>query len=291
MYVGRFAPSPSGPLHAGSLLTAVASYVDARAAGGRWLVRIEDLDPPREMPGADQLILQTLQCHGLHWDGEVFYQSTRCDRYRAVLTRLAGRGLTYRCACNRTRLSSLGHCYDGWCRSHTPPADVPCAIRLLVPVDTPDCTVHFCDRIQGEQEQSLAMEGDYIIHRKDGLFAYQLAVVVDDLDQGITDVVRGSDILDSTARQIYLASLLGGSPLRYAHVPVLTDADGQKLSKQNHAPALDNHQPVQNLWHALDTLGQRPAPSLQAVTPAQLLAWAITNWDIRAIPRLMQCRG
>lgn len=289
MYVGRFAPSPSGPLHAGSLLTAVASYVDARASGGRWLVRMEDLDPPREMPGADQLILQTLQCHGLQWDGPVLYQSTRHDRYRAVLAALAERGLTYRCACSRARLASLGHAYDGWCRDHIPSADTPCAIRLCVPTDSTQAMIQFDDRIQGRQTQSLAGEGDYIIHRKDGLFAYQLAVVVDDLDQGITDVVRGCDILDSSARQIYLADLLGGSPLRYAHVPVLTGADSQKLSKQNHAPALDNAAPSRNLWQSLYLLGQKPPAALMEETPSQLLAWAVENWNIRAVPPVMQC--
>jgi glutamyl-Q tRNA(Asp) synthetase len=290
MYVGRFAPSPSGPLHAGSLLTAVASYVDARAAAGRWLVRMEDLDPPREMPGADQLILQTLQCHGLRWDGDVLYQSTRHTRYRAVLERLAARGLTYRCACNRARLANLGHCYDGWCRKNPPPLDVPCAIRLQVPDNLSDGVMSFCDRIQGEQQQSLAVEGDFIIHRKDGLFAYQLAVVVDDRDQGITDVVRGSDILESTAKQIYLAKQCEGSVMRYAHIPVLLGTDNQKLSKQNHAPALDNAQAVKNVWRALDTLGQKPAPELLDVAPEVLLAWAIENWKVEAIPRVMHIR-
>ena len=191
---GRFAPSPSGPLHFGSLLAAVASFVDARAAGGRWLLRMEDIDPPREMAGADKLILSTLEQHGLHWDGAVLYQSTRHARYREVLDDLLARGQIYRCACTRARLISLHRVYDGYCRQHPPPADAACALRLQLP----EKSVVFDDRIQGVQVQHLAEAGDCIIHRKDGLFAYQLAVVVDDIDQGVTDIVRGNDILPST---------------------------------------------------------------------------------------------
>jgi glutamyl-Q tRNA(Asp) synthetase len=278
--IGRFAPSPSGPLHAGSLLAALASFLDVRSHAGRWLVRMEDLDPPREMPGADKLILDTLVAHGLHWDGDVLYQSTRHARYRELLGDLTDRGLAYRCACTRARLASLNHIYDGYCLSHIPAAHEPCAIRLRLP----DRMVCFDDGILGQQQQHLASGGDCVIHRKDGLFAYQLAVVVDDVDQGVTNVVRGSDILESTGQQIYLTSLIGGGALQYAHVPVVLGADGQKLSKQNHAPALDNRQPSRNLCSALERLGQNPPSDLAKEKTDTVLEWAITHWDIKAIP-------
>lgn len=279
---GRFAPSPSGPLHFGSLLAALASFLDARARGGRWLVRMEDLDPPREMPGADRLILSTLEQHALHWDGDVLYQSTRHARYREVLADLQTQGLAYRCACTRARLATLDHIYDGYCRVHPPAPDEACAIRLQLPAET----VQFDDRIQGMQQQDLAAGGDCIIHRKDGLYAYQLAVVVDDIDQGVTDIVRGSDILEATGRQIYLTRLLGGAALQYAHIPVVLGADGQKLSKQNHAPALDNGQPSQNLCRALAVLGQDPPASLVGDTPETIIKWALAHWNIAAIPKV-----
>lgn len=281
MLTGRFAPSPSGALHAGSLLAAVASYVDARAAGGRWLVRIEDIDPPREEPGAAQRILTTLERHGLHWDGEVLYQHTRHARYRAVLAALLEQQLAYRCACSRARLAALHHVYDGHCLRHPPAPDQPCALRLRLP----DETLAFVDRIQGQQSVALAVSGDCVIHRRDGLFAYQLAVVVDDLDQGVTDVVRGCDILSSTAAQAYLHRLLGGSALRYAHVPVVLGDDGQKLSKQNRALPLDDKCAAANLCWALQRLGQRPPPGLDTDTPENILKWAVTHWDIQTVPK------
>lgn len=281
-YTGRFAPSPSGPLHAGSLLAAVASYVDARSHNGRWLVRMEDLDPPREMPDADRLILETLVAHGLQWDGDVLYQSTRHARYREVLADLTQRGLAYHCACSRARLAGLRHVYDGYCRTHIPSATTPCALRLRLP----DEIVEFDDGILGWQQQQLARTGDCVIHRKDGLFAYQLAVVVDDVDQGVTNVVRGNDILSSTGQQIYLTNVLGGSAMQYAHVPLLLGEDGQKLSKQNHAPALDSSQPARNLCEALQFLGQQPPAELAVESPDVILKWAITHWNIKTIKNL-----
>lgn len=278
---GRFAPSPSGPLHFGSLLAAVASYLDARAHGGRWLVRIEDIDPPREMAGADHLILDALEQHALLWDGTVLYQSTRHACYREVLDDLLARGLVYRCACSRARLIALNRVYDGYCRQHPPSAEAACALRLHLP----EKTIRFDDRILGAQMQHLAEAGDCIIHRKDGLFAYQLAVVVDDIEQGITDIVRGDDILPSTGAQMYLTELLGGTPPSYAHIPVLLGANGQKLSKQNHAPALDNRQAAANVHRALGQLGQQPPAELAHETPADILKWAITHWDIAAIKK------
>ena len=276
---GRFAPSPSGPLHFGSLLAAVASFVDARAAGGRWLLRMEDIDPPREMAGADRLILDTLACHGLHWDGAVLYQSTRHARYREVLDDLLARGQIYRCACTRARLISLHRVYDGYCRQHPPPADAACALRLQLP----EKSVVFDDRIQGVQVQHLAEAGDCIIHRKDGLFAYQLAVVVDDIDQGVTDIVRGSDILPSTGAQIHLTELLNGTTPRYAHVPVLLGADGHKLSKQSFAPAVDNRRASANLHYVLQQLKQNPPLDLAHEAPEVVLQWAVAHWDITQI--------
>ena len=290
VYTGRFAPSPSGPLHAGSLLTAVASYVDARSHGGRWLVRMEDIDPLREIPGADRHILHTLEQHALYWDDEVMYQSTRSAQYQAVLEELHVRQLTYRCRCNRARLASLGHCYDGYCRSHPPADELPVAIRLKVS-QLPDgeqlaAVITFKDRIQGLVKADLSTDsGDFVIHRKDGLFAYQLAVVVDDIAQGITDIVRGSDIVEATPRQLFLTAILRAAPLHYAHLPVLLGTDGQKLSKQNHAPALDTTTPSANLCAALDKLGQKPPRTLAAEAPATVLSWAVANWSLDAIPR------
>lgn len=278
---GRFAPSPSGPLHLGSLLTAVASYVDARAAGGHWLLRMEDIDPPRAMAGADQLILRALEQHGLHWDGAVLYQSTRHARYRGVLDDLLARRQIYRCACTRARLISLHRVYDGYCRQHPPPANAACALRLQLP----EKTIHFDDRILGAQTQHLAEAGDCIIHRKDGLFAYQLAVVVDDIEQGITDIVRGSDILPSTGVQIHLTALLGGAAPSYAHVPVLLGADGKKLSKQSFAPAVDNTRASANLYQVLTLLKQNPPLDLAHEAPEVVLRWAVAHWDIQAIKK------
>lgn len=277
---GRFAPSPSGSLHHGSLLAAVASYVDARVSGAHWLLRIEDIDPPRAMRGADQQILTALEQHGLLWDGKVLYQSTRSERYREVLADLQARGLAYRCACNRARLAALDHRYDGHCRQHPPPAaNTPCALRLTLP----EKIIAFDDRILGLQQQNLAEAGDCIIHRKDGLFAYQLAVVVDDIDQGVTDVVRGSDILPATGVQIYLTELLSGTAPRYAHVPVLLGTDGKKLSKQNHAPAINNATASANLYQVLIWLGQKPPVDLINEVPTVVLQWAVAHWDIATI--------
>jgi glutamyl-Q tRNA(Asp) synthetase len=244
---------------------------------------MEDIDPPREMAGADKLILSTLEQHGLHWDGAVLYQSTRHARYREVLDDLLARGQIYRCACTRARLISLHRVYDGYCRQHPPPADAACALRLQLP----EKSVVFDDRIQGVQVQHLAEAGDCIIHRKDGLFAYQLAVVVDDIDQGVTDIVRGNDILPSTGAQIHLTQLLGGTTPRYAHVPVLLGADGHKLSKQSFAPALDNSRAASNLCRVLALLGQKPPLDLANELPETVLQWAVTHWDITQIARVL----
>ncbi|HUQ74034.1 MAG TPA: tRNA glutamyl-Q(34) synthetase GluQRS [Burkholderiales bacterium] len=275
MYTGRFAPSPTGPLHMGSLVAALASWLDARAAGGRWLVRIEDLDRPRCVPGAAQAILDGLERLGLHWDGEVVYQSARTDLYRAALGQL--RRHTYWCGCTRREIadSSLGlasdgaRIYPGTCRAGT--ARAARALRLQTSPDV----IAFEDRVQGPQQQVLERDiGDFVLHRADGLFAYQLAVVVDDAEQGITDVVRGADLLDSTPRQIYLQRLLSLPVPHYLHVPVAVDASGEKLSKHSGAPPIEST--VATLRRALRFLGQPDATTL---------AQAVRNWQPALISR------
>ena len=259
-YIGRFAPSPSGPLHFGSLVCAVASYIDAKRNHGKWLVRIEDIDPPREQPGAADDILRCLEAHGLHWDGEVRYQSQRSEAYWEVLNHLQNEGLVYRCNCTRKRLAPLKGYYDGHCRHHPPKLNEEAALRLVVN-ELPEqyqhiqTNIQFEDKIKGLQKESLnKTSGDFVIHRKDGLFAYQLAVVVDDIDQGITDIVRGDDLLDTTCRQIYLYKLLGKEAPVYSHIPVVLDKFGNKLSKQNHAAPLDSKITDENFQKALKHL-------------------------------------
>jgi glutamyl-Q tRNA(Asp) synthetase len=279
MYAGRFAPSPTGPLHFGSLVAALASWLDARAAGGRWLVRIEDLDAPRTHPGAAEDILRALERLGLTWDGPVLYQSVRAARYEAALLQL--RASTYWCGCTRREIadSALGlaadgaQIYPGTCREGLPAGKAPRALR----VRTDGAQISFEDRVQGSQLQSVEREvGDFILNRADGQVAYQLAVVVDDAEQGITHVVRGADLMDSTARQIYLQRLLGHATPRYLHVPVAVNAAGEKLSKQSGAQAIDAQRPAQLLQEALAFLGQSVTTDLDE---------AVANWEPARIPR------
>ena len=284
-YVGRFAPSPTGPLHFGSLVAALASWLDARAVGGRWILRMEDLDKPREQPGAADAILRQLEALGLTWDGPVLIQSRREHRYREALDRLRGTGLSYPCACSRREIadSALGidgaHIYPGTCRAGLPPGKPARAVR----VRTTGEPIRFVDRVQGECVQDVAREvGDFVVMRADGLFAYQLAVVVDDAEQGISDVVRGADLVDSTARQILLQRALGYPTPRYAHVPVAVNAAGEKLSKQTGAQAIDGAGAAPALARALIFLGHPPPVDLP---PADLLPWARAHWDIRQVPR------
>jgi glutamyl-Q tRNA(Asp) synthetase len=287
-YVGRFAPSPTGPLHFGSLLGALASFLDARAHRGRWLLRIEDIDPPREVAGASESILDCLRAHGLQWDGDVLHQSTRTAVYRAVCAQLLAAGHAFFCTCSRTDLIDQGGIYSGRCRQCLQQPAVPHAIRLLVDV----IDIGFDDRIQGHIKQMLDRDvGDFVIFRKEQLPAYQLAVVIDDAAQGVTHIVRGSDLLDSTPRQLFLQRCLHYPEPSYAHIPVIANAHGQKLSKQTYASALDNRQAVANLRCALEFLGQPlPPPTLQQ-TPSALLDWAIAHWDIQRIPRQRQLSG
>lgn len=279
-YRGRFAPSPTGPLHLGSLIAALASYLDARHHRGIWLVRMEDLDPPREEAGAATRILNSLEKHGLQWDEDVLWQSRRHAAYSRALEQLASAGQLFYCDCTRARVGANGAC-SGNCRQRQAQLSASRASRVAVP---PACRVRFTDHVQGLQEVALGRElADFVVKRKDGLDAYQLAVVVDDAWQGITQVVRGADLLDSTARQIYLQQLLGYDTPGYGHLPLIANEDGQKFSKQNHAPALDDARPADNLRAALRFLQQvEPPPALQAA--ADILRFATEHWSISRVP-------
>ncbi len=285
-YRGRFAPSPTGPLHFGSLLAAMASFCEARSRGGEWLLRIEDLDPPRERPGAAGGIIETLRAFGFHWDGVIVYQSQRGSLYQAAMQSLVDRGLVFPCACSRSELlhaplSTAGeHVYPGTCRKGLPPGTTGRAWRVRVG----DTRISFADDLQGTQTQELATEvGDFVVRRADGWFAYHLAVVADDAEQGVSHVVRGADLLPSTARQIYLQRLLGFDTPKYLHVPVATNARGEKLSKQTLAPALNEHDPVPELRRAWAFLGQAAAP--QALAPDHFWRWALRHWRADLLPR------
>jgi len=281
-YIGRFAPSPTGLLHQGSLLTAVASYLDARAHSGQWLVRMEDLDPPREQDGAASSILDSLEAHSLHWDGDVMLQSQRLDAYQDALAQLDGR--IYRCACNRQRLKSLKGVYDGHCQRHPPAADSDCALRVAID----DTEFGFNDLLQGHYEQHLkTVMGDFILRRKDGLFAYQLAVVVDDIAQGITHVIRGSDLLDSSPRQCQLFDLLNYPRPTFGHLPVIVNQQGQKLSKQTFATPIDSNSTAANMALALARLGHTPPASLQKASCAEQLSWASQHWQRSQLPHTL----
>lgn len=288
MYTGRFAPSPSGLLHFGSLVAALASWLDARAVGGKWLVRIEDLDTPRSRPQIATAILRQLEALELEWDGSVVYQSARLDLYRAALDALHRSGHAYWCGCTRKEIedSSMrdgepvaNRVYPGTCRNGIRPGATPRAMR----VRTHERPVRFIDRMQGEIEQVVEREvGDFVVLRADGVFAYQLAVVVDDAEQGVTDVVRGADLLDSTPRQILLQQLLGIATPRYLHVPVAVEASGAKLSKQTGAKPLPEGNEAESLRDALAILGLAGAPSSER--PRDLLLWARNRWPGAAGP-------
>lgn len=289
-YRGRFAPSPTGPLHFGSLITALASFLDAKANRGQWLVRMEDLDPPREQPGAADLILQALETHGLEWDETLIYQSSRHSAYEASLNGLIARELAYPCTCSRQQLAAMGGIYDGRCRARQRDDNSPQAIRLKlydIPGHPCDDSIEFVDLFQGAQSQNLRTQaGDQILKRRDGFYAYQLAVVVDDIFQGITHIIRGSDLLEVTARQLRLFDLLEAPRPVYGHIPLALQANGQKLSKQNQAKALDNNKAGRNLWHGLAFLGQNPPADLARASTSELLDWAQAHWQPQAIKGL-----
>ena len=283
---GRFAPSPTGPLHFGSLVAAVGSFADIRATGGTWLVRMEDLDRTREVPGAADEILRTLDAFGLSWDGAVLYQSRRTDAYAMALNQLATRGLAYPCGCTRREIALHGHrgpegpVYPGTCRDGLPPGRAARSVRLHVG----SARIGFTDAIQGQQDQDLAAAvGDFVLRRADGIHAYQLAVVVDDAEQGITDVVRGADLLSSTPRQILLQRHLGLPKPAYAHLPLAVDAAGRKLSKSLTALPVDRSDPLPALLAAWRFLGQ-PEPSERPYDVTGFWTWALANWHRSRVP-------
>ena len=289
-YRGRFAPSPTGPLHFGSLVAAVGSYLDARTQGGEWLLRMEDVDRPRNVPGAAEQILSMLEAFGFTWDGPVLWQSTRDAAYGEALDVLRRDGRAYPCACSRKEIADSatrpavdgGLAYPGTCRDGLPPGRGERAWRLRVAATE----TAFVDRLQGGLAQCLEHDvGDFVLRRADGLFAYQLAVVVDDAVQGITDIVRGADLLASTPRQIWLQQCLGYPQPRYAHLPVAANAAGEKLSKQTLAPALEAGCAAAELVRALSFLGQPVPAELGRARPADVWAWAWENWCFAAIPR------
>lgn len=288
-YRGRFAPSPSGPLHFGSLVAAVGSYLEARSRGGQWLVRMEDPDPPRVVSGAADAILRALDACRMLWDGAVVRQSERSEAYHSALHQLRGRGMVYPCACSRREIADSavmgieGYVYRGDCRRGLPPGKRARTQR----VDTRGATTVFDDAVQGRMEHDLEQEiGDFVLYRADRVYAYQLAVVIDDAEQNITDIVRGADLLASTPRQIHLQRLLGLATPRYVHLPVAVNEDGEKLSKQTLAAPFDPAQPLPALLAALEFLGQRPPADLRHASLTAFWDWALKNWDLARVPRV-----
>jgi glutamyl-Q tRNA(Asp) synthetase len=276
-YVGRFAPSPTGPLHLGSLLAAVGSFVDARHHRGRWLVRMEDLDATRVIRGCADDMLRTLESFGLHWDAAVEYQSTRTERYREALEELRARNLTFECSCTRQERSPRG-AYPGTCRAGPRHAG-PTATRFLVGGGR----IEFQDRIQGATAFELGQLGDVVVRRRDGVFAYQLAVVVDDALQGVTHVVRGADLLDNTPWQLTLQRALGLPAPSYAHLPLVVEARGGKLAKSRRSLALQPAAAGVLLHQVLTLLGQDPPVELKFELPQSILSWATKHWRPRAL--------
>lgn len=285
-YRGRFAPSPTGPLHPGSLVAALASWLDARSAGGTWIVRIEDLDPPRSASGAAQNILETLSRFGLQSDEPVVFQSSRSDEYEAAFAKLHQQGLIYPCVCSRKDVDNMIYAHAGW-RAGIYPGTCAAGARSDKPVRAyrvrvPEEEASFTDRAMGRYAQNLRRDvGDFVVKRADGLWAYQLAVVVDDAHQGITDVVRGADLLDNTLRQIYLQRVLGLPTPRYLHVPLVVNATGEKLSKQSGATALDLEQPLAELQRAASHLGLAAigAASIDAFLQRAVRIWSEQRFD------------
>lgn len=293
MYRGRFAPSPTGPLHFGSLVAAVASYLEARQQQGEWLLRMEDLDTPRNMPGAADSILRSLEAFGFEWDGPVIYQSDRDDLYAGALSKLQQSGLLYPCGCTRKEIADSaihgieGAIYPGTCRNGLPAGKTARAWRIRAE----DRTIGFDDAIQGHIAQNPARDiGDFVLKRADGFYAYQLAVVVDDADQGITHVVRGADLLDSTPRQIYLQQVLELPAMHYAHIPVVLNAQREKLSKQTQAQPVNPRNATTEIFHALQFLGQNPPAELEMGALENLWHWACEEWSLNHIPKQLAIR-
>lgn len=281
LYRGRFAPSPSGLLHFGSLVTALASYLDAKFHQGTWLVRIEDIDPPRELPGASTKILNTLEAFGLHWDEQVLYQSTQSNIYNDVLNDLYKNSLTYHCQCSRAKIKAMGGVYNAQCYP-LKLSQINNATRLK----NTTAIKKYNDLVQGHIIcETQFSEEDFILVRKDGLYAYQLAVVVDDIFQEITHVVRGCDLIDPTVRQLSLFNTLNAAPPIYSHIPLAVTPEGYKLSKQNKAPAINNLQPQPALFEALKYLGQNPPKDLINCSVTEMIEWGIKNWSLNKITK------
>ncbi len=289
-YIGRFAPSPTGPLHFGSLVAAVGSYLEAKKNSGKWLLRIEDIDPPREVTGATTSIIKTLEEFDFEWDGDILYQSQRYDIYQEYVDKLIAESQAYPCGCSRKEIaaasprSANGMVYPGTCRDGLNDKD-PRSTRLL----TENIDIHFKDQVQGEILQNLeADSGDYIIRRADGLYAYNLAVVIDDQLSGITDIVRGYDLIPCTCQHIYLQRVLHFDTPSYTHLPIAVNNSGQKLSKQNLAKEVNSAQRVKTLYDAITFLNQAPDKSLLNAELQDIWEWAITNWDIRKIKGIQE---
>jgi len=287
-YRGRFAPSPTGPLHLGSMITAVASYLQAKSQNGHWLLKIDDIDTPRVVAGASDNILRTLACFKMYWDESIVYQSQQQPHYQAALEQLVEQNETYHCLCSRSHMATIakpgpyGPIYPGKCRQRKQrPAHDRSAIRLK----THTTHITISDKLQGLISQNIQQDiGDFVIQRADGIFSYQLSVVVDDYQQKITEIVRGFDLLDSTPRQVYLQQRLHFPTPSYAHVPILVNRQGQKLSKQNLAAAVPHHHPEKILLKVFQWLGLNPPAELQRETLDTLWCWAIAHWQLTAIP-------
>lgn len=289
-YRGRFAPTPSGPLHMGSLFTALASYLQARAQRGHWLIRIDDLDTPRNVEGADSLILRQLESHGLEWDETPRYQTQHRHEYRDALESLSSQRLLYPCTCTRAELALTsitgpdGPVYAGTCRRKT--TETLSAGKFSLRLRVADDSLGFEDLLLGRQTRLLPSEiGDFVVQRSDGILGYQLACAVDEAGQGITEVIRGSDLLDSTFRQLHIQQILKLPQARYGHLPLLVWPNGKKLSKQNHAEPIDAANASRNLLQCLTALGQTLPTTLDRAPPRELLAWATEHWQIQRIPR------
>lgn len=293
-YRGRFAPTPSGPLHFGSLVAALGSYLEARCRGGEWWLRIDDLDGPRVQPGATDAILRCLERYGFRWDGPVIYQSQRLQAYHAALHRLLQRGHAYPCACSRSdiaRTSTLGMegpIYAGSCRAGMPAAARARSYRLRCEA----AQVELEDAVQGRQHMDIGQRlGDFVLYRFDGVYSFHLASAVDDAAFGMTDIVRGSDLLPSSLRQSHLLALLGAPPPRYTHLPIAVDLLGEKLSKQTHALALDMADPRAMLMQAMAFLGQSPPAAMAQASLDSFWRWAFANWRLEDVPKQLQRGG
>lgn len=279
MYVGRFAPTTSGPLHLGSLVAALASYLDSRAHHGTWLLRLDDIDEPRVSVSAENIALTTLKTHGMHWDGVISRQTDHIHKYEEAVAQLQASQQTFYCTCSRSMLRGKST-YPGYCRLKSEQPEEPASIR----VRAPQSTLSFTDRIQGRIAGKLSdVGGDFVIMRKERIASYPLAVVVDDDATGITHVVRGSDLLENTFAQLYLIQQLGLAEPRYAHIPILNQRDEIKLSKRDNARMIDNSTPTLNLISSLHMLGMEPPAKL--TKPQALLEWGVAHWDIANVPK------